>query len=197
MNANAYYDYIENSDKDGVVVAVCGISNTKQVNQLFGRKAGDNMIGFVAKTLVDKFGKENVYRVYGDQFIIFVRSKSLSQVKDTLSDVRDYLFTEDISVSYGSADAVACDSLQTAVKHAEGDMNSMKSKDSHKHVVSSNLKEQKADKVKSDNTEKYGVDDVDVLSKTTVQRLGEPEVAADTESDDEDDDDISSLFDLI
>ncbi len=187
MNANAYHHFLETCEKDKVTVSVCGICNTKQINQLYGRAHGDRVIESVAKKLVELFGKENIYRIYGDQFFILTKNGDSSDIKRQLTALQSELFNDMVSVAFGVIDAVTCDSMEQAVKQAEGDMNSMKVKNGHKQIVSKELARMKeemdatnteapAEDVAEDQSEIDTAKEVEVLSETMIQDMGEPEI---------------------
>ncbi len=51
---------------------MCDINGLKAVNDNDGHEAGDEMIKSVASCLTEVFGRENVYRVGGDEFAVYV-----------------------------------------------------------------------------------------------------------------------------
>lgn len=215
MNTNAYTNYLANCDKDILTIAVCGIANTRQINQLYGRQSGDNVIRMVAERLSEMYGKENVYRNYGDQFFLLLENANSPRVKEQLSKLQSELFNEKISISFGVVDAVTCNTIEMAVKQAEGEMNSMKVKNGSKQIVSkelSKIKDQTSKPVQKHNSEvstpkpapspapshapkeheikdeplfsddksekpeaveRFGADDIDVLTETQIQEMDE------------------------
>lgn len=62
------YDGAFNPEKSCMVVA-CDMNGLKQVNDSQGHEAGDNFICRTAETLSDIFGKDNIYRMGGDEFL--------------------------------------------------------------------------------------------------------------------------------
>ena len=234
-NANAYRDFIKNCEKDKVTVSVCGICNTRQINQLYGRSHGDTVIKIVADRLSEEFGVDNVYRVYGDQFYLFLINDNSTEIKRKLAAIQNSLLDDTISISFGVIDAVTCNDMAQAIKQAEGDMNGMKVKNGFKQIVSNRLNEMKKNEDKAKEGKKKSepspepevgaeaevtepeseesvekIEDVEVLSSTTVQRMNEEEPIAEadvitSDSDDglviddgdDDDDDDEALFDAV
>ncbi|MBQ4275793.1 MAG: GGDEF domain-containing protein [Lachnospiraceae bacterium] len=56
-------------------VAVCDVNNLKVVNDTKGHKAGDDYIKASAKMLCDIFDHSPVFRVGGDEFVVFLRGE--------------------------------------------------------------------------------------------------------------------------
>lgn len=56
-------------------VAVCDVNNLKTVNDTKGHKAGDEYIKASAKILCDIFDHSPVFRVGGDEFVVFLRGE--------------------------------------------------------------------------------------------------------------------------
>ncbi len=162
-NANAYLDFISNCDKDTITIAVCGIHNTKQINQVYGRSRGDNVIKLVAKKLSEMYGNDNVYRVYGDQFFLLLMDTDSSKIKDELGELQADLFKELISISYGVIDGVTCDSIELAVLQAEGEMNGMKIKNGGQKIIQSELQKIGGSKKKHKHNRRAG-DDASVIN---------------------------------
>ncbi|MCR5301971.1 MAG: diguanylate cyclase [Lachnospiraceae bacterium] len=78
-------------------IAVCDINDLKKVNDTKGHKAGDDYIRSAAKLLCDIFDHSPVFRIGGDEFLIFLRGDDYSmreqlmnrlqkQIKDNLAD---------------------------------------------------------------------------------------------------------------
>lgn len=70
MNTNAFNRDFKKRNITETSIAIFNIRNTKSINENLGRKAGDGLIKTVAGMLAEIFGKENVYRVMGDQFYV-------------------------------------------------------------------------------------------------------------------------------
>lgn len=70
MNTNAFNRDFKKRNIAETSIAIFNIRNTKSINENLGRKAGDGLIKTVAGMLAEAFGKENVYRVMGDQFYV-------------------------------------------------------------------------------------------------------------------------------
>ena len=72
-NKNAYYTKIsELSNQQAYAVAVFDMNGLKGINDSFGHECGDIAILDAVMALKTAFGKENLYRIGGDEFIAIV-----------------------------------------------------------------------------------------------------------------------------
>jgi len=81
--------YEKNYDKS----KTCGIvsvdmNGLKKVNDSQGHGAGDKFICRMAETLTDIYGKENVYRMGGDEFVIVLLDKTKEEFDKLLADCK-------------------------------------------------------------------------------------------------------------
>lgn len=76
-----------NENKIRFVVAVFDIVSLKTINDNFGHAAGDRVIKDTGRILVRIFGKENVYRIGGDEFIV---GRSSADSKDMEKWLREF-----------------------------------------------------------------------------------------------------------
>ena len=67
-----YQQQIDKYTMKELAVIVADINNLKYVNDTFGHAKGDNYIKGCCKILVEIFGKQNIYRIGGDEFTIFI-----------------------------------------------------------------------------------------------------------------------------
>ena len=69
-------------------IVVCDINNLKIINDTEGHKAGDEYIKTSAKLLCDIFDHSPVFRVGGDEFVIFLRGDDYTNRKDLMNKIR-------------------------------------------------------------------------------------------------------------
>jgi diguanylate cyclase (GGDEF)-like protein len=50
---------------------ICEIENLKEINETYGHDVGDELVSKTAGKLMETFGKENVYRLSGEEFVAF------------------------------------------------------------------------------------------------------------------------------
>lgn len=128
MNSNAFNRDIKAIDLHNTILARIGVRGMKEINESYGKASGDNALGIVAKELSNKFGKQSVYRVMGDNFLILINGTSDQDTRDSLSRIEKELSGQSIYIAYGIAVGSMTDSLPSLVGAAEEAMNSMKRK---------------------------------------------------------------------
>ena len=70
-------------------VAVCDLNGLKHVNDTLGHKAGDEYICAAAGMICDLFQHSPVYRVGGDEFVIFLAGRDYENREDLLSALHE------------------------------------------------------------------------------------------------------------
>ena len=80
---------------------MCDINGLKAVNDSEGHDAGDAMIKTVASCLTKTFGFENVYRMGGDEFAVYVYKDSLKEMEAAVAKVKEELSKKSIYVAIG------------------------------------------------------------------------------------------------
>ena len=83
-------DYDSYIDKE-VHLMMFDIDDFKLVNDGNGHAVGDYLLKKTSDTLVNSFGKENVYRYGGDEFLIIIPDVSEKDFKDILSNLSNEL----------------------------------------------------------------------------------------------------------
>ena len=92
-NRNSYLEDVELADpsiKDGTLgfsVAVFDITGLKTINDTQGHECGDRAIIDTAKVLTEVFGRDNTYRVGGDEFVAAVRYATASDMKKSFEKI--------------------------------------------------------------------------------------------------------------
>ena len=92
-NKNAYKELEENVQKninDGInyfpfAIVVCDLNNLKKINDTLGHKAGDEYIQASAHLIFDTFSHSPVFRIGGDEFVVFLTERDYID-RDTLFD---------------------------------------------------------------------------------------------------------------
>ena len=128
LNNNAFNRDFNNVDLQSVILTMIGIRNMRAINAERGRNSGDKVIKIVGHELLNAFGREQVYRVGGDQFAILSQNTNLNNVKGEMVDVYNKLITnENIVIVYGSSLGINCSKHKELIMNAEREMNIMKS----------------------------------------------------------------------
>lgn len=89
--------------------AVCDINDLKKVNDTQGHKAGDEYIKASAKLLCDTFVHSPVFRIGGDEFVIFLRSDDYINRRKLIADLKQTVINNQKSgqgpvIAIGTAD---------------------------------------------------------------------------------------------
>lgn len=84
---------VQNNIDNGIdylpfALAVCDINNLKKVNDTLGHQAGDEYIKAGSKILCDLFSHSPVFRIGGDEFVIFLRGEDYTAKDDLLARLR-------------------------------------------------------------------------------------------------------------
>ena len=69
-------------------LAVCDLNNLKMINDTVGHKAGDEYIVASAKLLCDVFDHSPVFRIGGDEFVIFLRGDDYTARDELIEKIR-------------------------------------------------------------------------------------------------------------
>lgn len=92
----------EELDKEGTYgFVMCDINGLKTVNDNQGHEAGDALIKGVCQSLVDTFGKMNVFRMGGDEFVVVSHVKSEGELEAKVNLARKFIEMEKRSASIG------------------------------------------------------------------------------------------------
>ena len=125
MNINAFNRDFPKTDKNKMSLIVTGIRNMKAINEQYGRASGDKLISVAAKACAEEFGKENVYRVFGDEFAI-ISYDDYRNIINRISNVKDTLMAQQINIVFGVAAGADFKKIKDVVESAEKSMEAMK-----------------------------------------------------------------------
>ena len=89
------------------------------LNDSKGHAAGDEMLRTVAGALRDRFGEKDVYRIGGDEFVVFARDEALESIRKKLEDAQGYLTERGYQVSIGLCRQERPVDMDSLVKKAE------------------------------------------------------------------------------
>jgi diguanylate cyclase (GGDEF)-like protein len=84
-----------------LVCAFADVNGLHEMNNTKGHKAGDEMLQTVAKTLLDRFGSEHVYRVGGDEFVAFAPDAAQEEIALDLNRIGAELSARGCDISVG------------------------------------------------------------------------------------------------
>jgi diguanylate cyclase (GGDEF)-like protein len=72
-------------------VAVFDVTGLKTINDTLGHEYGDNTIKDTARILTETFGRDNTYRIGGDEFVAAVRFATSSDMKNSFKKIESLL----------------------------------------------------------------------------------------------------------
>lgn len=116
------------------------------INNKHGHAAGDGMLLFIAKTLKELFDGQYIYRMGGDEFLVFVENCPDNEVSDKIELLHERLKVMNYHVSVGMAFCKHNKDTEAMVKAAEKRMYEAKAlyyqqkeQKSYKETISKNI----------------------------------------------------------
>lgn len=99
------------------------VNGLRELNNTKGHQAGDEMLQYIAKSLLDKFGQEHTYRIGGDEFVVFAVDWSAAALEKTMTDVVRRVEQAGYHMAIGMETQTAPDiSMDRLIKNAEKKM---------------------------------------------------------------------------
>ena len=77
------------------------VNGLHKLNNTKGRAAGDEMLKTVADAIHKHFDYRDVFRIGGDEFMVFVKDENAQTIERHISDINDYLTQHEYNVSVG------------------------------------------------------------------------------------------------
>ena len=98
-NKNAFYELektVQNNIDNGLdylpfAIVVCDINDLKRINDSFGHKTGDDYIKASCKLICDIFTHSPVFRVGGDEFVVFLRSSDFENRTSLIEELHNHV----------------------------------------------------------------------------------------------------------
>lgn len=87
--------------ENGLACIYIDANGLHEINNTKGHLAGDQMLRFIADTLKVAFGEEMVYRIGGDEFVVFQKKKTLNELENIMSEINENLGKNNYHVSTG------------------------------------------------------------------------------------------------
>ncbi|MBQ5310701.1 MAG: diguanylate cyclase, partial [Oscillospiraceae bacterium] len=130
QNRNCYETYLRelNGSSEKLTCVYIDANGLHEINNTQGHFAGDQMLRFIADTLKVQFGGDHLYRIGGDEFVVFVFGMSDSQMNECLSNFRDALQRNDYHAAVGTCVYGSGMSIDELIKNAEKEMYEAKQK---------------------------------------------------------------------
>lgn len=124
-NRNNYEAYCKTlKQTDNLICVYIDANGLHEINNKKGHLAGDMMLKFIAETLKESFPDGHIYRIGGDEFVIF--HDNSTSVSTTLQQAAYSITKNDYHISYGIATGAADIPVNDIIKQAETRMYQMK-----------------------------------------------------------------------
>ncbi|MCR4644014.1 MAG: diguanylate cyclase [Oscillospiraceae bacterium] len=103
QNRNRYELYLKRLEgtKDKVICLFIDANGLHELNNSKGHFAGDQMLRFIADTLKVQFSSEHLYRIGGDEFVVFLSDKTVEEVNEYLVTFNETLQRNDYHAAVG------------------------------------------------------------------------------------------------
>lgn len=121
-NRIAYTYFVQNREaRDGgdISAIFIDVNGLHAINNAHGHEAGDNMLRAVANLCVKHFGADNVYRIGGDEFLVFDQHLDGAQLESEIDALCAEVGDRGYSIAYGVARGKSEDDLRELVKSAD------------------------------------------------------------------------------
>lgn len=125
FNRSAFEKYLYESDPHTFSPAVCvyiDVNGLHELNNKHGHEAGDQMLRAVAERLREQFPRDDLYRVGGDEFVVFPAPAAEAEYEARMRAVSESLAAQGYSISYGIAVCEAANGLRELVREADEKM---------------------------------------------------------------------------
>lgn len=128
-NRNSYEEYLrefKSRQKKAFFCVYIDVDGLHELNNTLGHDAGDELLRYVAKSIMQCFGRDNSYRIGGDEFVIFCEDMSRDALIKKLDKLKELIAEGDYHISAGVAWCDEGKSPQQTILRAEEDMYSEK-----------------------------------------------------------------------
>ena len=125
FNRSAYEKYLNESELHTFNHTVCvyiDVNGLHELNNKHGHEAGDQMLRAVAASLGEQFRGKRLYRIGGDEFVVFPESADPTVCEARMQVVCASLAAQGYSISYGLAAQETAEGLRKLVREADEKM---------------------------------------------------------------------------
>ena len=129
------------------------------INNKYGHAAGDEMLIYIANTLKEVFYGHHIYRMGGDEFLVFTENMPQEDVKKAISDTEERLLPKDYHIAAGMSYRTRNTDTEEMVQEAEKRMYEAKAQYYQNKVVTS----ASAAENEGYKTLKTGIGEIDTL----------------------------------
>ncbi len=141
QNRNRYEAYLKKLEntKEKLSCIFIDANGLHDLNNSKGHFAGDQMLRFIADTLKINFSSEHIYRIGGDEFVVFQDTDAGSGIDESLSKFSEALARNDYHAAVGTftiGDGMSIDEL---IVNAEKNM--YKDKQKYYELIGKNMRD--------------------------------------------------------
>lgn len=125
LNRNSYQRAMEFYEKMGDETLNCvyiDVDGLHELNNQLGHTEGDRMLTTIARFLLETFGDETVYRIGGDEFLIFCSGITTETLESKLKSIQNSVIDAGYHISLGTATRSESPLVYEMVRQAEGRM---------------------------------------------------------------------------
>lgn len=125
LNRNSYQKAMEFYEKTGEDTLNCvyiDVDGLHELNNRLGHTEGDRMLTTIARFLQEIFGDGTVYRIGGDEFLIFCQESGEKELERKLKDLRGSVADAGYHISMGVSDRRETPLVYEMVRLAESRM---------------------------------------------------------------------------
>ena len=125
LNSVAYGHFLKKSEEQEFSSVACiyiDANGLHELNNAQGHEAGDRMLRAVADHLKEQFPKDGLYRVGGDEFVVFPSTADRDVCEKRMQAASESLAAQGYSISYGIAIHETATSLRDLIRDADEKM---------------------------------------------------------------------------
>lgn len=125
MNRASYHEkkaMIKKNPPDTLGCIYIDVDNLHMINNFYGHDMGDAMLRCICSALAEQFGVRNIYRIGGDEFVIFKEHISEVELIQKMEKANEFIIEDDFHVSYGIEWSASPFDLEKMIKSAEDKM---------------------------------------------------------------------------
>jgi len=122
LNRNSYEEYCSQYSSGKIHCIYIDVNGLHEINNEKGHMAGDMMLKFIADVLKESFKNEKIFRIGGDEFLIFSQDE-ISILSNIMQTIDSEISSCNYHISYGLAEGA---DLKNVIKEAEVLMYTMK-----------------------------------------------------------------------
>ena len=119
QNRNRYEALCHQLKPEKLACIYVDANGLHEINNTKGHLAGDQMLRFIADTLKVAFGEEEIFRIGGDEFVVFQHNLPKAELEKMLTEVHENVEKNDYHISAGLCMGNEADSIKEMIKTAE------------------------------------------------------------------------------